>query len=381
MITGFRLRNGLFLQSDILLTSPKNSKHNDAEFPTYHNYESGEFPLLNNRIFGLAQKTLIINDRFAIAFAGRVDRINMAVHLIKKLTLDDPNLTSDRYMSALNLDPELTDGNLCAIFLAPEGDEFRITHYGEAKSLSNLNFYIVAGGTGAQQAIEHYSQYPLEAFEVADEDIVAHGTCMALEQFARHLIDEIDNQEFAKSIGELFGGGFEVAAFYDGKIKKVTDIVYAFAEAEFDDNMVLHVDPPNFLMKSTYEGDNLIIRSLANEVDPLDGYHKTFHDRTFTIPPITRLQEGTVEAGSQRVHFLGEFLCFIIKVKHAGHHSFTIPFIRKYDSYKDFITKGFLPLPLAGHISFKYSEIFQSEIHERITRYMTMLEEFGKPLE
>jgi hypothetical protein len=281
-------------------------------------------------------------------------------------------------LNALKSDPELTDGNLCAILLTVEGDESCITHYRAAESFSNINFDMVAGGTGAQQAIEHFSQYPLEAFGASDENIVVHGTCMALEQFANHIIDEIDNQEFARSIGECFGGGYEVTAFYDGKVNKVSDIVYAFAEAEFDEEMFLHIEPPNFLMKSTYKDDNLIIRSVVNEVDPEDGYHKRRHDRTFTIPPITKFQEGTVEAESQEVDFLGEFLCFIIKVKSAKNHSFTIPFIKKYSSFKDFITKGFLPLPVEDYIFFKYSENFKSEVHRRVAEYMTILAEFGK---
>jgi hypothetical protein len=378
MITGFRLRHGLFLQSDILLTSPKGSGHDDIELPTYHNYENGGFPLPEDRVSGLSQKTLIINDSFAIAFAGCVDRIQSAVHLIKKLTLDNHELTSSRYLSALESDPELSDGNLCAILLAADSDGISITHYNAAEGFSTINFDMVAAGSGSKQAIEHFSQYPLEAFEVADENIAVQGTCMALEQFANHIIDEIDNQEFASTIGERFGGGYEIAAFYDGKINKVSDIVYAFAEAEFDDEMLLQIEPPNFIMKSMYKGDNLIIRSVVNEVDPADGYHKRQHDRTFTIPPITRFQEVNVEAESQEVNFLGEFLCFIIKVKVSKYHNITIPFIRKYSSFEDFVNKGFFPLPIAEHIVFEYSDTFRREVHGRVVEYMAMLKAFGK---
>jgi hypothetical protein len=381
MISGFRLRYGLFLQSDILLTSPKELNCEDAEFPTYHNYESGGFPLPDDRVSGLAQKTLTINDHFAVAFSGRGDRIFSAIHLIRKLTVDNQELTSDRYLSALRSDPELMDENLSVIILAPAGDEVGITYHGPIRDFSTVNFDMVAGGSGAQHAIDHFSQYPIEAFDVCDEDIVAQGTCMALEQFANHIIDEIDNQELAKSITECFGGGYEISAFYDGKINKVPDIVYAFAEARFDEDMYLQVEPPNFLMKTTYKDDNLLIRSLVNEVDPADGFHKRRHDRTFTIAPITRFQESTVEEGCEDVHFLGKFLCFIIKVRFGKFNSFTIPFIKKYNTFEDFVTKGFFPLPMAEHITFKYSKEFNRDIHERVVAYMKKLEDFGKTLQ
>lgn len=80
----------------------------------------------------------------------------------------------------------------------------------------------------------HYQDYPPHAFDVLEENIVVHGTCMALDQFAKYLKNEFENKYKSESIARLFGGGYEVVAFYDGRFQKISNIVYAFADAELD---------------------------------------------------------------------------------------------------------------------------------------------------
>ncbi|KFE56484.1 hypothetical protein IV01_09220 [Pseudomonas syringae] len=372
MITGFHLKYGAFLQADVLMTSPKESDVEDAQFPTYHNYENGGFPLPDSKVTGLAQKILIVNDNFAVAFAGRVDRIHSAVHLIKKLTLDGAELNGDGYLNGLESDSELRDGNFCAIILSAEEEGLLIKNFGAIGKYCNEFFDIVSGGSGAEHAIGYFSNLSLGDFDVPDEDIVVRGTCLALKQYAQHIIDEVDNQEFAESIGDYFGAGFEVAAYYDGKIQKVSDIVYAFAEAELDEDMFLQIEPPKFIMKSTYRNGDLVIRSLLNEIDPDDGYHKRRHDRTFSIPPVIKFHKYAVadDDDADEINFIGDFLCFVIKVKMGAYRSFTIPFIRKYGSDRSFVLNGFLPMCIGEHIMFKYSEVFNSEVLQCVRQHM-----------
>ncbi len=59
---------------------------------------------------------------------------------------------------------------------------------------------------------------------------MVQGTCMALHQFATHLIDEFENKFESETINDLFGGGFELVAYHGGQFHKISDVVYVYAE-------------------------------------------------------------------------------------------------------------------------------------------------------
>ncbi|WP_206213543.1 hypothetical protein, partial [Pseudomonas viridiflava] len=92
-----------------------------------------------------------------------------------------------------------------------------------------------------------------------------------------------------------FGGGYEVVAFYDGRFQKISNIVYAFADAELDAEGMLQVDFPKCLIKSEYKGEDLKIRSVELQFDEDFDEYVPVNDRTFTIAPISRYEETTVE--------------------------------------------------------------------------------------
>lgn len=368
MITGFRLKQGGFLQADILLTSPKGTLLPISEVPTLKGYEAGGFALHDHVVTGLCQKILVANDHFAVAFAGDVSKIRDTVSLIKSLIAESPALTSARFLNAFSSNKELAAANLSLIVLTVADDEGWISNFNAEDGPSSEHFDMCASGSGAQHAIDYYDQFYPEVFDVDEEDIVVFGTCMALNQFASYLIHEYEDQIGAKTIADLFGGGFEVAAYYGGKINKISDVVYAYAEAEIDAKGILQIEVPNFLLKSAYEGELLKIRSLEIYGDAEDDYKKR-HDRTFTIAPIMSSQESCVEVNSEDMRFSGNFLCFLIKVK-MSLGSFIIPFVRKYDTAVGFTTKAFVLVPSSEGVHIVYSPVFEEELHNHVLEYI-----------
>lgn len=378
MITGFRLKEGGFLQADILLTSPKSTCLPPSQIPSFSDNGAGSHLLGDDIVTGLCQKIVIANDHLAVAFAGDVSKIQKAVKLIESLAAEFQKLTGHRLMDALLADEELKRAELSAIVLGVEDDAIHIASFGAEFGFSNDHFELWVGGSGSKQAITHYEGYPSHAFEVPEEDIVVQGTCMALDQFAHYLIEEFESQFKAKTIADLFGGGYEVVAFHGGKFHKISDVVYAYAEAQIDAEGILQVEIPKFLLKSTYEGDDLKVRSLEIHYDEDDEKYKTSNDRTFVIAPITRAHETSVETDCNDLDFLGEFLCYLIKVN-CPYGSFILPFIRKYNMRLGFAAKAFIVMPLKENTQLVYLPIFQDELRDHIMNYMRKLNALNRP--
>lgn len=370
MITGYRLKKGGFLQADILLTGPKSTRMRPSQIPSF-NPDAGSTTLKAHTVVGLCQKILVVNKHFAVAFAGSVAAIQDAARLIDSLLAQCPDLTGKRFVDALLADEQLKDAPLSAIALSVEGDEIQIANHRAAFGFSNEYFELHVGGSGLQHAIQHYEQYPLHVFDASWEDIAVKGTCMALDQFARHVIDEFENKFESETITELFGGGYEVVTYHGGQFHKISDVVYVYAEAEVDADGMLQVEFPKFLLKSTYRGDDLKIRSMEIHHDKDEDNHTTQNDRTFTIAPITRYHETRVEENCEDIDFSGEFLCFLIKVKRPI-GSFTIPFIKKYDGPMGFATKAFIAFASENNVYFIYSDTFQRDIQTHVLDYMRL---------
>lgn len=369
LITGYRLKQGAFLQADILLTAPKTTRRCPSPIPSF-SPDGGKTSLSAPTVAGLCQKILIVNKNFAVAFAGSVASIQDAVRLIDSLLAQSPDLTGKGFTDALLSDEQLKDAQLCAVALSVDGDSILITSHRAEIGVSNEHFKLLVGGSGSQYAIQHFEQYPSNAFDVSWEDIVVHGTCMALHQFAGHLIDEFENKFESESINDLFGGGYEIVAYHGGRFHKISDVVYLYAEAEVDTDGILQVELPKFLLKSTYCGDCLKIRSMEFDCDENDNLTSR-NDRTFSIAPITRYHKTYVDEGSDDVNLLGEFLCFVIKVM-LPTRSFTIPFVRKYDGPIGFAEKAFTAVASGSHVHFIYSDTFRSEIQAHVLQYMRL---------
>nr|WP_319526898.1 hypothetical protein [Pseudomonas laurentiana] len=370
MISGYKLKEGGFLQADILLTS-SNKRIRPSQIPSFKP-DAGSPALRAHAVAGLCQKILVVNDHFAVAFAGDVRSIQAVVRLIERLVDEHPVLTGKRFSDAVLADDTIDSKKIRIIALSVEDDEILMSHVYAECGLRNENFELWVGGSGAEHVKAHYQDYPAFAFDVLKENIAVHGTCMALEQFASHLKSEFEDKFKSESIASLFGGGYEVVAFYDGKFQKISDIVYAFADAELDAEGMLQVDFPKCLIKSEYKGEDLKIRSVELQFDEDFDEYVPVNDRTFTIAPISRYDETTVEDDVDELRFRGQFLCFLINYK-TEKGAMTIPFIKKYEDDFYFLYEAFTASVEPGFVQINYSEIFRGEMTDHVLGLMKQL--------
>lgn len=370
MISGYKLKEGGFLQADILLTTPDTWA---MSWPVPSFQTDDDSPALEDHIVaGLCQKILVVNDHFAVAFAGDVPVIQDVVRLIDRLIDQHPVLTSKRFSDAVLADEKISNADINIIALSFEDDEIHISNVFAGYGHDNEHFEQLVGGSGGDHAIEHYQDYPSHAFDVLEEDIVVHGTCMALNHFSERLSNEFKEKFQSESIANLFGGGYEVVAYYDGKFQKISNIVYVFAEAEIDSDGMLQVDFPRFLIKSAYDGDDLKIRSVELQYDEDFDEHVALNDRTFTIAPISRYHETKVDHALDDLKFRGDFLCYLVTVR-VGEGGFTIPFIKKYENELHFLYKAFSATIDPDLVQINYSDIFEEEFTAHVMKYMEQL--------
>ncbi|MCO8260143.1 hypothetical protein NC656_01080 [Pseudomonas asiatica] len=359
LISGYKLKDGGFLQADILLTSP-NKGIRSSQIPSFKP-EAGNLGLSTHAVAGLCQKILVVNEHFAVAFAGDVPAIQGIVRLIEKLEDEHELLTGKCFTDAVLADEAISSSEVQIIALSVEGGEIHIASVYADYGDGNEHFELWVGGSGADHAIAHYQSYPVRMFDVCEEEIVVQGTCMALDQFAMHLKNEFEEKFKSESISKLFGGGYEVVAFYDGRFRKISDIVYAFADAKFNTKGVLEIDCPRCLIKSEYAGADLKIRSVELEFDEEIDEWVSVNDRTFTIAPISRYHETKVEESACDLSFMGVFLCFLISIKSEG-ADVTIPVIRRYKSKTHFLYEAFTATVHPDFVSVTYSDRFHDDI-------------------
>jgi len=94
------------------------------------------------------------------------------------------------------------------------------------------------------------------------------------------------------SLQSFYGGGYELASFVGGRFSKIDDITYIFWYAEIrseEPRVKLHI-PPYRLMKLSYKGDTLIIRTLSGKRDPKTG-KMPLRDSTHLISPVYSIPE------------------------------------------------------------------------------------------
>ena len=107
-------------------------------------------------VAGLCQKILVVNDHFAVAFAGDVSAIQAVVRLVDKLTDENAVLTSKRFSGAVLADQTLSGAEIKLILLTVEEDKVFVSNVYADYGHDNEFFGLWVGDSGAEHAIEHF---------------------------------------------------------------------------------------------------------------------------------------------------------------------------------------------------------------------------------
>lgn len=366
-IAGFQFKGSAYLYGDIIATSPFRPGFTHAEVPTYLS-DDNSGPISSGRgVSSLYQKVILLSDNCALACTGRVDEIASIIHEFRKLPCE--KLLGTVMLGLLEEDPELKKYDVGIIMLTVENGEPLITAHNVTRIESKLFENAAAAGSGVE-AFEKYLNMYGEATpdEVPEDEIVVYGTCAVLYQFSLLLHHEFNQQDFSDTFYDHFGGGYELIAFYDGKLQKINNALYVFCKGKVNTNGFLSVDTPSLLIKQQHRGEKLYIRSVHAEHKQDQNKADVLSDRTFFIPPIYHIGAQSRIITNTPIELTGEFLCLIVDVEYPDKHVARIPYIKKYSSSKALAANAFCPKVVKNKLSFKWQSRIARELPDHLIK-------------
>jgi len=246
------------------------------------------------------QKVCIVSDDCAIAWAGRLDYARTFVSRLKRISgriKITKNIIARLFQKCGYNDLQITgaiheDGYLQTFGLNCE------------HLICPILGEIYAGGSGAS-AVHDYVRIVKEMNlgQSGEDEAGARGVSLALTQVAHLLNAEFRKGKAADSIREFFGGGYEIAAYYGGKFRKVS-ANFVFLDVGFQEGY-LKIGYPTLVISQSYCGETLRYQVLSPSGPDNSRIRR---NETIEIPPLVR------EADDHSAPFVGEltsFACFV----------------------------------------------------------------------
>ena len=254
-INGFNMVFG-----DLLTTGSISNDARPIKIPTQGNVNEF-FGDCGWGISGLNQKVNLISDNCIIAWAGEWIGAKIVISDLHRLS-KIKNLTVDDLLNIIDNNPELEKHPVQLVGLifdqneiigfSSEAEEF------ESKSLQN----VCLGGTGGD-AIRQFSQLLNNVKNIAEGNVnvVAEGIASSLFLGSLLLNTEFREGTSTPTLLNMFGGGYEIAFFADGKMQKLAEVTFLFWQATLTETGCL-VSYPELIVKQGYANDHLLIRSV-----------------------------------------------------------------------------------------------------------------------
>lgn len=214
-------------------------------------------------ITGLRQKVCLINDSFAIAWAGSLIAARVVISELSELS-GKKEFSPDKireYFDGLGDDIKELGVSFIALFVdSVVGDQVRcciITHNANSYGYTPFGSLFVSG-SGHHKAIELLKKLRMEnsSWEKAPtpED---QAISMAYYLGASFLNDDITSND---TLLNYFGGGYEAVIFLDGRLRKLNNTAYIFWQAHIEEDGGFSLSLPFKVFFHHYHNDFLGIR-------------------------------------------------------------------------------------------------------------------------
>lgn len=261
------------MMADILISSPDGD--GTMPIPTYINGTKEIFTDVNgSNPFGLNQKLYVINDRLCVALGGEVKQMEKFLKQLRVIydTVDFDD--EDLWKFTDNFARE--DGDqMDAIILKSKkvkDDEYDY----QVRCIGNLRFIenalydkVIAGGSGSKQLIEFIQTNPKFVTDITDTD----AFLAANQSLIAHFLGlEVSS---GKTVSKLWGAGYEMIVFENGKFVKLQEYTVVLLYAPFGKSIEFEAVPFSTMMIN-YQDDMLLISTFTNNVE-----------RVFPVPSIT----------------------------------------------------------------------------------------------
>lgn len=264
---------------------------------------------------GLVQKLNLISDHCVVGWTGGLDSSRFAINELRRMSLEG-DLTVDAVMEYLGNDPKVRADNDSFVGLIADNNGLHCFQIraDPIMSASLGQVYRVGSGSTLFDEIEG-NIIGMETRKTGNANPVASGISMGLMLGGMLLDREFRGGVSAETIQHMFGGGYEIAFFVNGKMQKLQDVTYLFWEANLPISGGVQLAAPHFLVKQQYLNDNLIIRSVKAEAS--EKGMEVVDEQWHVISPLYETVKPT-EPEIKAVTLYSPLICHFIMVNKEG---------------------------------------------------------------
>jgi len=279
VIATFGIDNLPVLIGDLLISRETGSA-TSVGLPTIGHYNSGETANNDGKPVGLSQKVNIINDKLAIAWAGSQIHAKYVLKEIKRI-VGTTSVDYDRIKRILESLPRevFKDLSICGIFA--NNGECGAFHFNAVEMYTENVGDIYAAGSGLHHIYE-VLEMPMEyKFIEPSENPMALPIGKAIAICNLLLGAEIRSRT---TLNNLYGGAFEIAITDGHTVKKIGDILHIFMNAEIGNGTEISGSFYSRMIKQTYIGRDLLMRSTQTSTDEKGNTNLDEQDMHIVMP-------------------------------------------------------------------------------------------------
>lgn len=268
IVATFSIEKNPVLIGDLLLSSFKDGKNYESfNIPTCEDVNSIVPDVLWRIVSGLQSKIILVNSRFALAWAGseiaaRAVLVDIRSIIVGEFTFSDIYKfidgidylgTQELYLTGIVL--EKVDSGVAVIKFGWDHEKKWDSYKFETKVFGE----VYAGGSGCDD-LEALLKNHHGASKASCEINSTENAILTTLSVLGHLTGQ--QIRMSQGFSSMYGGGYELVTILDGKLKKIDDITYHFWEITTDstkDNFKIRF---HNTLKYTYFDDCLAIRKV-----------------------------------------------------------------------------------------------------------------------
>lgn len=313
IIAAYAIRKFPVLLGDLLLTGKNDPSARNVAVPAQGEVQEF-FGSSGWGISGLSQKVTIIGDNCVVAWADTWLGAKVAISRLRELACSS-TLTCEAILKALHAEPDLTHYPASFVGLVHEDGVLQQFRFNAEHFQSSSLGTVYLSGTGS--AVIHEFSKILAGVDSRmtgspnDADVAVAQSLMLCGLL---LNSEFRGGDAATTLRNMFGGGYEIAFYSEGRMQKLSEVTYVFWEAQVTAHDV-QLSHPQLLVKQKYAGDFLLIRSARVESSASSSLLRVVDEQRHAIRP---MYESAVRPTLQEladVSLQSRLLCHCILVR------------------------------------------------------------------
>lgn len=243
--------------------------------------------------FTLMQKLYIVNDRLCVALAGHGDQMALFLGRMKKI-YGNVDFDDNSFLKYIDAYPAEESDRLSAIILKAKRtgkDEFDFEVRGIGKLLHidrSVFGTVVAGGGGAADFLEVIESKPTVGTDIKNTDAFLAANESMIGHFLGYEIAT------AKTLKNLWGAGYEMIVFDQGKFTKLKEYTVVLMVGKFGRDIEFEASPFSTMMVSYQDDDVLVITTFANNTERVFSVPTILDERDNIVVQPRKMEHGTL---------------------------------------------------------------------------------------